>query len=199
MTNINLRSSLWRGRKIGLLGGSFNPAHRGHLMISRQALVHLNLDEGWWLVSPQNPLKSTDDMAPESIRMLSAMDVARHPRIRVTNVEQALGTTYTSDTLLELSVRFPTTNFVWLMGADNLVQLPKWHRWEDLLKTVPVAIFGRPGYSLKAMTSQVAKRYGQYRIGTQQAGRLADALPPAWTFIHYRHDPVSATLIREQH
>ena len=166
-------------------------------MISHQALVHLKLDEVWWLVSPQNPLKPANDMASQADRIKWAQGLARHPLIRVTNVEGALGTQYTSDTLMALTARCPDTHFVWLMGADNLIQLPKWHNWQDIIATVPIAVFGRPAYSLQAMTSHVAFRYAKYRLGAQQAGRLATAAPPAWTFIHYRHDPLSATLIRQ--
>ena len=194
---LNLRASLWRGRKIGLLGGSFNPAHHGHVMISLQALCHLGLDEVWWLVSPQNPLKDTQGMASADDRLAAARAVARHPRIRVTDIESALGTQYTVDTLAALRRECPAAQFVWLMGADNLVQLPRWYQWEKIVETVPIAIFGRPHYSLQAMTSMAAKRYGQYRLTAQGARKLAASPPPAWTFIHHRHDPISATLIRE--
>jgi nicotinate-nucleotide adenylyltransferase len=194
---VNLRSSLWRGRKIGLLGGSFNPAHQGHVMISQQALCHLGLDEVWWLVSPQNPLKSARDMAPEATRMAQAGHIARHPKIRIADIEQQFGTRYTAQTLEQLRLSCPQTNFVWLMGADNVTQLPQWRDWTSILNTVPIAIFGRPDYSLGAMTSMVAKRYGQYRLNANQAQTLVSCAPPAWTFIHHRHDPISATLIRQ--
>ena len=193
---LNLKSSLWRGRKIGLLGGSFNPAHRGHVMISLQALTHLGLDEVWWLVSPQNPLKSTDGMATEASRVTTARATAIHPKIKVANLEQVLGTQYTVDTLAALQRQAPQTHFVWLMGADNLIQLPKWRQWQDIMASVPIAIFGRPDYSLQAMTSKVAKQYARFRLHPTAAENLALSPPPAWTFIHYRQDPISATLIR---
>jgi len=194
---INLRSTLWRNRKIGLLGGSFNPAHHGHVMISLQALCHLGLDEVWWLVSPQNPLKSSDGMASEATRMAKAAKIARHPKIRIADIEQQFGTRYTAETLEQLRVSCPQTKFVWLMGADNVTQLPQWRDWTSILNTVPIAIFGRPDYSLQAMTSMVANRYGQYRLNANQAPKLVSSAPPAWTFIHHRHDPISATLIRQ--
>ena len=165
-------------------------------MISQQALAHLGLDEVWWLVSPQNPLKGTKEMATEADRLEKARKVAAHPRIRVTNIEASLGTQYTVDTLKALRQNCPKTHFAWLMGADNLIQLPKWHQWEEIVKTVPIAIFGRPDYSLRAMTSMAAKRYGQFRLKSDSAHRLVLSPPPAWTFIHYRQDPISATLIR---
>ena len=118
-----------RNRRIGLLGGSFNPAHAGHRYISTEALRRLDLDEVWWLVSPQNPLKSQSGMAPFSQRLSHAASVARHPRIRVSAIEAEMGTRYTADTLAMLVRRFPAARFVWLMGADNLMQIPKWRDW----------------------------------------------------------------------
>ena len=165
-------------------------------MISQQALAHLGLDEVWWLVSPQNPLKSTKGMATEADRLAEAQKVAAHPRIRVTNVESILGTQYTVDTLKALRRNCPQTHFVWLMGADNMIQLPKWRQWEEIVETLPIAIFGRPDYSTKAMTSMAAKRYGQFRLKSDAAHELVLCPPPAWTFIHYRQDPISATLMR---
>ena len=130
--------------KIGLLGGSFNPAHDGHLAMSLYALKRLGLDQIWWLVSPQNPLKSAAEMIPLARRMEQSMRLAAHPRLIVTSIESALGTRYTADTLRVLKKRFPRTRFVWLMGADNLRQIPCWKDWQDIFHAVPVAVFRRP-------------------------------------------------------
>ena len=165
-------------------------------MISRQALTHLGLDEVWWLVSPQNPLKPTAGMAALQRRMDSAAEAARGIAVRVTDIEVALGTTFTADTLRGLRRTFPGTKFVWLMGADNMVQISRWARWTEVFDLVPVAVFGRPDYSLRAMSSRAARRFARHRVPTARASALADMRPPAWTFIHYRHDPVSATAIR---
>jgi len=193
---INPLSPVWAGRRIGLLGGSFNPAHHGHLMISWQAIHHLGLDEVWWLVSPQNPLKEAACMAPLADRLAGARRIADSPRIRVTGIETRLGTRFTADTLNALTRRFPAARFVWLMGADNMVQVARWARWTEIFERVPVAIFGRPTYSLRAMSSQAANRFARRRVPDWNARELADIEPPAWTFIHYRHDPISATEIR---
>lgn len=193
---INPLAALWRGRRVGLLGGSFNPAHHGHLLISRMALTHLALDEVWWMVSPQNPLKTQEGMAPLADRMSSARHVAQDGRIRVTDIETRLGTRFTADTLITLRDRFPATRFVWLMGADNMIQIARWQNWTAIFNTVPVAVFGRPDYSVKAMISMAARRFAQQRVLPQQARALADCRPPAWTFIHYRHDSISATALR---
>ena len=193
---INPLASVWRGRRVGLLGGSFNPAHHGHLLISRMALSHLALDEVWWMVSPQNPLKTEEGMASLDDRIVSAQAAAQHPRIRVTDIETRLGTRFTADTLVQLQAWFPATHFVWLMGADNMQQISRWQDWTAIFETVPVAVFGRPDYSIGAMTSTAARRFAKRRVLLHQARALADLEPPAWTFIHYRHDPISATAIR---
>lgn len=193
---INPLSPVWRGRRIGLLGGSFNPAHKAHLLVSQTAISRLGLDEVWWLVSPQNPLKPTTDMAPQAERLAEARRVAAGKPIRPTDIESVLGTRFTVDTLAALRRRFPLTRFVWLMGADNLQQVTRWKRWPDIFRFAPVAIFGRPNYSLAAMSSTAAKRFGTRRIPVERARDLAGMSPPAWTFIHLRHEPTSATAIR---
>lgn len=183
-------------RRIGLLGGSFNPAHDGHRHISLLALRRLDLDEVWWLVSPQNPLKPARGMAPLRDRMAGARAVAAHPRIRVTDIEQALNTRYTVDTVRALKSRYPAYTFVWLIGADNLLQIPKWKAWQALFDAVAVAVFARPSYSLKALAGQAASRFSAYRLPETQARSLADTDPPAWVFLRIRLHSASATDIR---
>jgi nicotinate-nucleotide adenylyltransferase len=186
-----------RGRRIGLLGGSFNPAHGGHLHISREALHRLDLDEVWWLVSPQNPLKPTAGMAPFAERLQQAAEVAAADRrIRISDIETKLGTTYTADTLRALCRRFPRARFVWLMGGDNLGQFPYWKRWQEIFRTVPVAIFARPTTSSNALAGRAPHRFARARVPESVARRLAQLPPPAWVFFHTRLDPRSATRIR---
>jgi nicotinate (nicotinamide) nucleotide adenylyltransferase/ribosome silencing factor RsfS/YbeB/iojap len=184
--------------RIGLLGGSFNPAHRGHLHLSLAALRQLALDEVWWMVSPQNPLKPVDGMAPFAERLAQARRVAAgRQRIRVTDIEDRLGGSYyTADTLRRLTRRFPHWRFVWLMGADNLVQMPRWAHWTEIFRTVPVAVFDRPSYTRKALASAPAHRFASQRRTEICARRLAETKPPAWTFFHIRLDPTSATRLR---
>lgn len=185
------------GRRVGLLGGSFNPAHDGHLYISRVALARLGLDEIWWLVSPQNPLKPSAGTAPFAVRLAAARKVARDPRIRVTDIEARLGTRYTVDTIASLRRRCPRTRFVWLIGADNLVQMPRWRRWEALFRSVPIAVFARRPYSLKALSGLAALRFARHRISDKAARTLAGRMPPAWVFLNVRAHPATATAIRE--
>lgn len=187
-----------RGRRIGLLGGSFNPAHAGHLHISRLALKQLGLDEVWWLVSPQNPLKPAAGMAPLDQRLAGARAVAADRRIRVSALEQRLGTRYTVDTLKKLKQRYGNARFVWLIGADNLQQLPKWKDWQGMFHLVPIAVFARDTYDSRALTGQAALRFARYRIPQRSAGRLAALRPPAWVFLVNRRHPASATRIRSQ-
>jgi len=159
------------GRRIGLLGGSFNPAHGGHLHISRLALARLGLDEVWWLVSPQNPLKPSAGMASLAKRLRQAETVAAaDPRIRVSDIERRLGTAYTADTVLALRRRFPRARFVWLMGGDNLVQFPYWQRWQGIFRAVPIAVFARPGSSQRALAGMAAHRFADARLPVE-AGR----------------------------
>ena len=181
------------------MGGSFNPAHGGHLHISRLALSRLGLDEVWWLVSPQNPLKPASGMALFAARLRQAETFAADdPRIRVSDIEARLGIAYTADTVLALRRRFPRTRFVWLMGGDNLVQFPYWRRWQAIFRAVPIAVFARPGSSQKALAGIAAHRFASARMPIAAARRLAAARPPAWVFLHTRLDPRSATQIRAE-
>lgn len=183
-------------RRIGLLGGSFNPAHEGHLHISRVALKRLRLTEVWWMVSPQNPLKTRDEMAPFADRVSAAKKAAVDPRIRVTEIEQLLGTVFTADTLRVLLSRFPRCQFVWLMGADNLSQIWEWKDWTRIFLSVPIAVFARPPYSLSVLSGKAARRFAAWRIQESRARCLTELKPPVWVFFHTRPHQGSASRIR---
>jgi nicotinate-nucleotide adenylyltransferase len=189
-------------RRIGLLGGSFNPAHAGHREISEHALTALALDEVWWLVSPQNPLKDEADMASFDERMASARtivdDSPKVAQIQVSDMEQQLGTRYSIDTIDALRISHANDHFVWIIGADNLVQMPDWQRWEDLMQAVPVAVFDRPGYSQKALSGVAASRFAEARLDPDQRRDLVTTAPPAWLFLQDVQNPASATQIRTQ-
>jgi nicotinate-nucleotide adenylyltransferase len=182
------------------LGGSFNPAHSGHLHLSLLALERLDLDEVWWLVSPQNPLKPVAGMAAFADRLDQARGVAAgHRHIIVSDLETRLGGPhYTADTLHALRRRFPRLRFVWLMGADNLLQLRYWQRWSEIFRTAAIAVFDRPSYALKALAGLSAKRFARHRVPPSAARRLAEMKLPAWVFFHSRLDPLSATGIRTE-
>ena len=183
-----------------MLGGSFNPAHGGHFHISALALKLLDLDQVWWLVSPQNPLKPVAGMAPFPVRLEGARRIAKADRrILVTDLESRLGLSrYTTDTLKAVRRRFPRLRFVWLMGGDNLVQILKWERWPEIFRTVPIAVFDRPSYSLKSLSGPGAKRFARHRVPAAETRRLAEMEPPAWVFFHTPLDARSATRIRSE-
>jgi nicotinate-nucleotide adenylyltransferase len=183
-------------RRIGVLGGSFNPAHDGHLAISREAIRRLRLDRVWWLVSPQNPLKRVSGMASFADRFAAARGLAAcDRRIVCTDLEQRLGTRYTVDTLRWLRRR-SRARLVWLIGADNLLQLPQWRHWVRLLATVPIAVFDREPYSYLASAGRVARVYAQRRLRERDAPALAERRPPAWVYLRLRRHQESSTAIR---
>lgn len=186
----------WAGLRIGLLGGSFNPAHDGHRHISLEALRRLKLDYVWWLVSPQNPLKSDKGMAPLTKRIARAKKVSQHPRLLVTDLERQLGTRYTADTLPALRNAFIRTDFIWLIGADNLSQIRYWDRWTTIFDTMPVAVMARAPYSLRACSSMAATRYRRQRRAFGSFKTLASADTPAWAFLPIPLHSASATAIR---
>ncbi|MBV9758649.1 MAG: nicotinate-nucleotide adenylyltransferase [Alphaproteobacteria bacterium] len=185
-----------RRSRIGLLGGSFNPAHAGHRHIAEQMLRRLRLDQVWLMVSPGNPLKPSDGMAPLDDRLASARAISDGRRILATAVEATLGTRYTVDTLRELRRRFPRARFVWLMGADNLAGLPRWRGWRDIARAMPIAVYPRPGYNLPALAGAAAAALRRARRPARGAAALAGARPPAWTFLGAAQHPGSATALR---
>jgi nicotinate-nucleotide adenylyltransferase len=183
-------------KKIGLLGGSFNPAHRGHRRISLAAMQALGLDEVWWLVSPGNPLKPARGMAPYEARLASARELASGARIRVSDFEQQAGTRYTVDTLAALRRRYPDTRFIWLMGADTMPQFHQWRRWRDLAAMVPIAVIHRPGYDGPARAAPAMGWLRWFVRPFSQAKAWTRWSAPAITFLRLPPDPTSATRLR---
>ncbi|MDE2791641.1 MAG: nicotinate-nucleotide adenylyltransferase [Paracoccaceae bacterium] len=183
------------GMRIGLLGGSFDPPHAGHVHITLEAMKRCRLDRIWWLVSPGNPLKA-DPSAPLVDRLTAARRVMRHPRVLVTDVETLLGTRYSAETLKRLLPLYTGVRFVWLMGADNLAGLHSWKNWRRIPEMVPVAVLARPGRQLRAARSVVARTYGDVRIPPSEAIRLASARPPRWVLLGGPTVGLSSTAIR---
>lgn len=184
------------GMRIGLLGGSFNPPHEGHRLISQHALRRLRLDRVWWLVTPGNPLKSHAGLPTTEQRVLTARRLASDPRIDVTGVEEDIGTRFTVETLIWLKRRCSNVRFVWLMGADNLESFHRWNRWQDIACLMPIAVFDRPGATLAASHSRAALYLAKDRIPEGRAARLADLQAPAWVFFHGKRSPLSSTALR---
>lgn len=185
-----------RGPVTGLLGGSFNPAHGGHRRVTRFAMAALGLDEVWWLVSPGNPLKPRAGMAPLSARVKSAQRQARGAPIRVTAIEQALGTRYTVDTLRALKRRYPKRQFVWLMGADNLAQFHQWRKWRQIAREMPIAVIARPGYDRTALASPAKAWLRRYRLSAAGFRNRGEWSAPALIELRFDPDPRSATQLR---
>lgn len=190
-------SPITQVQRVGLLGGSFNPAHDGHLHISSLALKSLKLDQLWWLVSPGNPLKPKLGMASLEDRMKAARIIsACNPYIVVSDIEISLSTCHTVDTIESLKAEFPEISFVWVMGADLLVQVPKWKRWRALFRLVPIAIFARPAYSARVFSGKAARRFNGAKVARYRIGSLVKMRPPAWAYVRTRLNRQSATSIR---
>ena len=183
------------GQRIGLLGGSFDPAHHGHVAITREALARFGLDRVWWLVSPGNPLK-LQGPAPLAQRIARAKGLMRHPRVIVTGIEAALGTRYTADTLTRLGAVYPGVRFVWLMGSDNLADFHRWERWQDIAGQVPIGVLARPGTRLSARFSPAARAMAPHRLPDAAAGLLGLMAAPAWAMVDLPLNPASSSAIR---
>ena len=192
---------LWgdnRSCRIGVLGGSFNPAHAGHLAIAQQALIRLRLHQVWFMVSPGNPLKKGQDIALFAQRLCTARRLSQNRRLIATDIEARMGTRYTIDTMQCLKTRFRNAHFVWLMGADSLLTLPRWKKWQRLVQTVPIAVFSRPDQNHLALRGQAKHVIAPWRRPVHQAAGLVTASSPAWVFFPHLHENISATAIRRQ-
>jgi len=183
------------GMAIGLLGGSFDPPHPGHMHITREALRRFGLDRVWWLVSPGNPLKERGP-APLAERLDAARALVDHPRVDVTDIEARIGTRYTAETLMRLARLYPGVRFVWLMGADNLAQLHRWQDWRRIVETVPMGVLARPGARIAARRSVAAQVYARHRLAAGAARLLAQCHAPAWCFVNVPMVDLSSTAIR---
>ncbi len=183
--------------RTGLLGGSFNPAHRGHRAITLAAIRALDLGEAWWLVSPGNPLKDgATDMAPLAARLASARAMARRAPIRATAIETRLHTRYTIDTIRKLVRRYPKRRFIWLMGADNLAQFHRWRDWRRIAREVPIAVVARPGYDRRAHAAPAMGWLRRFIRPARQSKSWTKWSLPAIVLLRFRPDPNSATAVR---
>ena len=195
---LRLGFSLTRGMKVGLYGGSFNPAHDGHAHVAETAKRRLGLDRVIWLVSPQNPLKSRHETADLDERIAGARAVTQGIDMIVVGAETKLGSTYTIDTIRSLKARYPGVHFVWIMGADSLATIHRWRGWTQIMQEVPVAVVSRPWISLKSRFSPAALRFARFRVPSHAAVRLAGSKTPAWAFLFGRFNFQSSTALRER-
>lgn len=184
------------GRKIGLLGGSFNPPHKAHVAISEAVMKRLGLDEVWWIVTPGNPLKGHNDLAPLADRLAACRRLVTNPRIKITAFEAQLGSSATVVTLSFLKARYPDVNFVWVMGGDNLAGFHRWSDWRRITRLMPFVVADRPQWRLKALSAPAARALAPFRLPDGEAPSLATRSPPAWLYLTLRLSPESSTEIR---
>ena len=196
-SGFRLGFSLTKGMRVGLFGGSFNPAHDGHAHVAETALKELGLDRVIWLVSPQNPLKSGRDTETLARRMAGARAMAASPKMIVSDVETRFGVQYTLDIIRILKARFPGVHFVWVMGADSLLSFHRWRGWVQSLRACPGAVVSRPGVSLKSRFSPAARRFARSRLPEESARALPLMRAPAWVFLHNRYNFTSSTALRK--
>lgn len=187
---------IYEGQRIGVMGGTFNPPHGGHALVSRTALRRLQLDQLWWLVTPGNPLKLNNGLPHARERMALCRQLAPDRRMRITAFEEDLATPYTAATLGFLVRRYPGVRFVWIMGADNLASFHRWQHWRDIADSVPIAVVDRPGWRLKALASPAAQWMRRSYIPESNAGRLPFKSAPAWTFLTGPLSSLSSTELR---
>lgn len=186
------------GMRIGLFGGTFNPPHEGHVLVSEIALKQLRLDCIWWIVTPGNPLKENSGLPPQALRIEAARRLADHPSIDITGFEAEIGTRFTYDTVEYLARRCKHVDFVWVMGADNLSQFHRWQRWRDIARLTPIAVIDRPGSTLKAVNSRAGQFLARYRHSENQASLLAGGPTPAFIFLHSKRSEASSTELRSR-
>lgn len=184
------------GQRIGLLGGSFNPPHAAHRLITEIALKRLALDRVWWVVTPGNPLKSRSELFPLVERVELARRLMDDPRVIITDFEKGLGSPFTAATLAHLKLRFPGVHFVWVMGGDCLADFHRWQHWRQIFETIPIAVVDRPGWRLPALASRAGRTFASSRLPDSHAPLLATSEPPAWIYLTGPTMHLSSTQLR---
>ena len=185
-----------RNLRVGLMGGSFNPPHDGHFKIASSAIKYLGLDEVWWLISPQNPFKTSHQTLPFMERHQLCIKSAKHPKFRVLNIEDRLKTKNSFSLIKRMLPRFPNMKFVWIMGADNLYEFGKWYKANELSHLIPFAVFNRKNYSFKSLNSKGAFIL-RSRVQNNMLRKLIKQKPPKWGYLHNVNVNISSTEIRE--
>ena len=185
------------GQRIGILGGSFDPAHEGHAHVTREAMRRFGLDRIWWLVSPGNPLKPNGP-AQMTLRLEQARRIMPDPRVEITGIEARLDTRYTADTIAALRAIYPAVRFVWLMGADNLCQFDRWDHWRDIARSVPIGVLARPGWQMAVRQARAARILARQRVPAALSRGLPMMPAPAWCFVSIPLSDLSSSAIRAQ-
>lgn len=192
-----LRAPLCSAKRIiGLYGGSFDPPHGGHVHVAQMAQTYLGLDEVWWLVSPQNPLKPQVGSLSERISAIGQLLAHRSTRMRIVNFEARARLQFTADTVCALQRRFSGVHFVLILGADSFANMHLWRRWREIVATLPIAVIARPGQTFRALRSPAAQYAHQARVPSHAALRLGTKPPPAWLYLPTAYVALSSTLLR---
>lgn len=173
-----------RSNVVGLFGGSFNPPHRGHLLVAKIAIRRLHLDQLWWMVTPGNPLKDHTDLPSLDERIRLSVKLVDHPKIRVTGFEQAIGSKVSVDTISHILTHYRGVHFVWIIGADSFATIHHWYRWHDIIFMLPLAVIDRPFVQMSALSSPMAHIYRSFRLDERESRRLPFMKPPAWSYLH---------------
>ena len=184
-------------KSIGLLGGSFDPPHKGHLYISLEAKKILKLDEIWWLVTPQNPLKISKP-ATYKERIKNCNSITKGYPIKITEIEKKIHSKYSYESINYIRNHYKNIKFFWLMGADNLIKFHKWEKWNDIFKDISIVVFKRYGYNNKALNSLALKKFFQYQINVNSADKINFKKLPSWTWVNSVEIKISSTEIRNQ-
>ena len=184
------------GQRVGIMGGTFNPPHAGHALISQTTLKRLRLHQLWWVVTPGNPLKSNGTLPSLESRIAACQELITDPRITVTGFEAELGTPYTAATLAFLRARYPSVHFVWVMGADNLASFHRWQQWRDIMQLMPIAVVDRPGWRHRSLAAKAAVTYARAYFPERRAAQLPMLKPPAWTLLTGPLSDLSSTALR---
>jgi len=184
-------------KHIGLLGGSFDPPHRGHLYISFEAIKILSLDEIWWLITPQNPLKILKP-ATYSERVNNCHKVTLDTSIKIKEIEKKINSKYTYQTLKYLKNHYSQIKFYWLMGSDNLINFHKWRKWRNIFNEISIVIFKRHGYNNKALKSIASKSFLHSQIKSFHLNQTYFNTFPSWAWANNKEIKISSTEIRQQ-
>ncbi|RCL02780.1 MAG: nicotinate-nucleotide adenylyltransferase [Candidatus Tokpelaia sp. JSC188] len=186
-----------KGLAIGLFGGSFNPPHKGHVLVANTALVRLKLDRLWWMITPGNPLKNSTDLAPLDERIAASEKLKNNPHICVTAFEEKIHTRYSADTIAYILQHNPDVHFVWIIGADNLASFHHWQHWRRIVKIVSIAVINRSGFERADISAPMTQTFARFRIPENMAALLALKKAPAWTFIHGRRSGLASSVLRD--
>ncbi len=184
-------------KRIGLLGGSFDPPHRGHIYISLESKKMFKLDEIWWLVTPQNPLK-INKPATYKERVSNCKEISKNLPISIKEFEKKINSRYSYQTLSYLLNHYKNIKFFWLMGADNLIHFDKWQKWKQIFNEISIVVFKRHGYNTKALKSMAFRNFCNYQLYQSKLNINQFNKIPSWIWLNNKEIRISSTEIRKK-